>query len=401
MPHISEDRVLESGSGNTTVSFTLAGAVAGFRTFASQMATNDTCWYCAWAVNAQGEPTGAFENGLGTLSASATLNRTTVLESSNANAAVTFTGTLYIAIGLIATRTVQRDNIGAILIPNASAEPPTPSAGNVYIYPREIIPGNTVMKTKRPSGLDSPIQDGIAFNRLQVWRSSAAALVAMGAGALTTVGTLSAGTNASGSAKSQSQKTLITSAATAGSLASAYANNANLAPVFRGNANGEGGFRTVMRFSLQTLQAGQRGFFGLADVNSAPTNVDHTTNTTPGKIGLGFNTNTGNWQLIRNITGTAPTVIDLGANFPLDTASLMELALFCRPHNGSSAGDIGYRVRRYTTNSGEPAFETSGTFNTNIPAATTLLHVWNTMTNNATAAAVAWTFHQNSIESDW
>lgn len=401
MAHISEDRVLETGTGNTTVSFTLSGAVAGFRTFTTQLATNDTCWYCAWAVNAQGEPTGAFENGLGTLTASTTLTRTTILESSNSNTAVTFSGTLYIAIGLLASRTVQLDNLGVLTLPTASAEPASPSAGNVYLYSREIIPGNTVLKIKRPSGIDSPIQDSLIFNRTSIWRASAAAITAMGAGALTTVGTLSAGTNASGSAKSQGQKIVNTSAGTAGALASAYANNVNLAPMFRGNVAGEGGFRVCLRFSLQTLQSGNRGFFGLADVVTAPTNVDFTTNTTPGKIGLAFNANTGNWRLINNITGTAPTTLDLGANFPLDTASLMELCLFCRPHNGTSAGNIGYRIRRYTTSSADPAFETSGTLSTNIPAATTLLHVWNTMTNNATAAAVAWTFHQLGIDGDW
>jgi len=83
MSHVVIDRVKETASTTGTGSFTLAGAVAGFKTFASRLATNDTTWYCA--VNGTD-----WEIGLGTLSASTTLARTTVLASSNADALVNF-----------------------------------------------------------------------------------------------------------------------------------------------------------------------------------------------------------------------------------------------------------------------------------------------------------------------
>lgn len=90
MPHITEARVLESSTSTGTGNFTLSGALTGFRTFASVCATNDTCIYYIEAVDGSGNATGAFEVGLGTYSAANTLTRTTVLRSSNANAAVNF-----------------------------------------------------------------------------------------------------------------------------------------------------------------------------------------------------------------------------------------------------------------------------------------------------------------------
>lgn len=402
MPHISEDRVLENASANTTVSFTLSGAVAGFRTFSgAPMATNDTCWYAAWQVDANGVPTGNWENGLGTLTASTTLTRTTVLESSNAGAAVTFGGSVRVALTLTAARTVQLDNVLAALLPAATAEPPTPAAQNLYVYARELVPSFTVLKTKRPSGVDSPVQDALAFNQFVKWQANLAVLNAMGAANFTTVGTLAAQAQASGAARTAVRRLQNTSAATAGALASFHCNGTNICPVLRGNVAGEGGFRFLARFSFTTLQAGNRGFIGLVDVNTAPTNVDPLASTTPGRIGVAFNSNTGNLQLVRTLTATAPTVIDPGANYAIDTTSLWELLLVCRPHNGVSAGDVGYRLRKYTTAQDAPAFETTGTLNSNLPGATSLLHPVAWMTNNATAAAVAFNIHSIAIEADW
>lgn len=401
MAHLTEDRILETSTSTGTGTFALAGAVTGFKTFASVLAVNDTVWYYIEGVDANGLATGEWEAGLGTYSAASVLTRTTVQRSSNANAAVTFSaGTKRVGVTLIANQSLQRNNVGAVLLPAASAEPAIPAAANLMLYSREIVPGHTVLKTLRPSGVDSPIQDDLSFNGLVKWQASNNAIDNMGAGVLTTVGTLAAVTPTSGTAKSQNRRVTIPTTAVAGILASAYAATAGLAPVLRGNVQGQGGFRLVIRFSLEALQTGNRAFFGIADVVTAPTNVDPTTNTTPGKIGLAINASTGNWNLVHNVTASAPTVIALGANFPVDTTSLMELVLYCRPFL-STAGNIGYRVRRYTTNSDAPAFEATGTLSTNLPAATTLLHLSNWMTNNATAAVASWQFHSAALQSDW
>jgi hypothetical protein len=85
------DRVLETSVTTGTGALTLAGAITGYRAFSAVMTSpSDTCYYTIQAVDAAGTPTGDWEVGLGTYSASNTLTRTTVIASSNANAAVNF-----------------------------------------------------------------------------------------------------------------------------------------------------------------------------------------------------------------------------------------------------------------------------------------------------------------------
>jgi hypothetical protein len=84
------DNVMESSTTTGTGNFTLAGAITGFSTFASRYSTGDTCYYAIKEVDAAGGPSGAWEVGIGTYSAANTLTRTTVLSSSNSDAAVNF-----------------------------------------------------------------------------------------------------------------------------------------------------------------------------------------------------------------------------------------------------------------------------------------------------------------------
>lgn len=402
MAHISEDRVLETSTTTGSGNFTLAGAVTGYRTFAATMATSDTCWYAIWGVDANGSPTGEWEGGLGTYSATNTLTRTTVLESSNGGTVVTFSaGTKYVAITLLATKTGQVDNVGAMPFPLASAEPPTPASG-AYLYAKEIVPGQTIFKTKRPSGVDSPIQDAIAFNRLVKYQGGPAVIIAIGGGALTaqTAGTSvtpTAGTNI----RNALPKTQYATAATAGSQNSLYANNATTVGVnvLRGSINGEGGFRLVMRFGIGATSASLRFFGGLRDVVTQPTANDPFTSTTPGAIGIVANLATSaNWRVAHNVSGTAPTTIDLGANFPVNNTDLIEVVLFCRPFT-TTAGNVGYRVRRFT-NTGDPAFESSGTLSTNLPAGATFLYP-GMYVGQTTAGAVNAQFNSITLEADF
>lgn len=84
MAHLLAARVGESSTTTGTGSFTLSGAITGHRTFASALATNDTTEYAIIADD------GSWEVGVGTLSASTTLARTTIAASSNAGSAVNF-----------------------------------------------------------------------------------------------------------------------------------------------------------------------------------------------------------------------------------------------------------------------------------------------------------------------
>lgn len=103
MAHIIADRVVETTTTTGTGAFELSAAVTGFRRFSAVCATSDTCPYYIETVDAFGVPTGEWETGIGTYSAANTLTRTTVLASSNANAAVNFAaGTKRVAISLLA-----------------------------------------------------------------------------------------------------------------------------------------------------------------------------------------------------------------------------------------------------------------------------------------------------------
>ena len=86
MALVINNRVRETTSTTGTGAVTLGGAVGGFQTFAAGIGNSNTTYY-AISLNSEGE----WEVGRGTLNGdSSTLTRTTVLESSNGDAAVDF-----------------------------------------------------------------------------------------------------------------------------------------------------------------------------------------------------------------------------------------------------------------------------------------------------------------------
>ena len=113
MALVVANRVQETGTANTTVSFTLAGAVAGYQTFNASVGVPNTTYYAAT------DASGRWEVGLGTMMGTNLLTRTTILASSNSGSAVsTFSGTLNIfvtypsAAGILETKsTIAASNI--------------------------------------------------------------------------------------------------------------------------------------------------------------------------------------------------------------------------------------------------------------------------------------------------
>jgi hypothetical protein len=90
---IGTDRVLETAAAPAGGNVVLGGAVAGFRTFSSVLAANDTCAYYIEAVDPNGVPVGPWERGFGTLVGGPALARTKVVESSyGAGSLVNFAG---------------------------------------------------------------------------------------------------------------------------------------------------------------------------------------------------------------------------------------------------------------------------------------------------------------------
>lgn len=88
--HIVEDMVMEATTTSGLIDIVLAGAVLGFRTFASVLGSGDTCVYLMQAIIA-GAPSGQWEQGLGTFnSGTNTLVRSQVISSSNNGLKINF-----------------------------------------------------------------------------------------------------------------------------------------------------------------------------------------------------------------------------------------------------------------------------------------------------------------------
>lgn len=108
MALVLANRVQETATPNTTVSFTLTGAVSGFQTFAVIGDTNTT-YYSAT------DSAGNWEVGEGTYSTTGpTLTRTTVYASSNSGSAVTFPGAVNVFVTYPSGKSVNLDGSGNV-----------------------------------------------------------------------------------------------------------------------------------------------------------------------------------------------------------------------------------------------------------------------------------------------
>lgn len=130
MSLITADRVKDSTTTTGTGSVTLAASPpSGYQAFSTVMAVNDTCYYC---IASQGGT--EWEVGYGTLTASTTLSRDTVLASSNAGALVTFSA---------GTKDVFIDVPAARLAPPLQPQLPMRTGGTFYYSSLFIGGGNT------------------------------------------------------------------------------------------------------------------------------------------------------------------------------------------------------------------------------------------------------------------
>jgi hypothetical protein len=105
MALVLKDRVKETTTTTGTGTYTLAGAVSGFEAF-SEVGDGNTTFYCCTDGT-------DFEIGVGTYTASGTtLARTTILQSSNSDAAVNWTsGTRTLFCTLPAEKMIHTDNL--------------------------------------------------------------------------------------------------------------------------------------------------------------------------------------------------------------------------------------------------------------------------------------------------
>jgi hypothetical protein len=398
VPHITEDRVCESTTTTGTGALTLAGALAGFRTFGSVMTSpSDTCWYSLWAVDGSGNATGDYEEGLGTYSGANTLTRTTILRSSNANAVVTLAaGTKYVAIAALAQRVLQLDNNLAATFPAVAANPPAAATDTLAFYARKVA-GRMTPKYIGPSGVDQFFQDKISTNRTAIYFPNGGTTVGLNLGInWTTGGTVSHPTPSTTAPAIYSQQVrtrwanIVTTTNQTLGLHTVTAQKS----FWRGNAAGLGGFNFHARFAIGLWPAATvRLFVGLSDQNTSLVASDTLAgnlcglwhDTTMAASVLNFTT--------RNGTTATNAAITLAAN--LAAGQCFDFYMWAAP-NGSA---IFYRLDELNT--GTTLVDTSTS--TTIPTATAFMGPTLQMSNgtaNITVTTTAFELMAFSCQSD-
>lgn len=390
MAHVAFDRVKETTTTTGTGAVTLAGAVTGFRSFSGAgVANGDTCFVCIVGGS-------EWETSLGTYSSTGpTITRTTVLESSNNNAAVNFSaGTKEVFITMPASRNVGLDNTLVATMPEASS-PGIPATGRVGIFGRRVA-GRMMPAFIGPSGLDSILQPHFGRNAVVKWEPAgnsttisatrAAGLTATGSGTAANVGTSNLYTYM------KRIEYLVTTAAT-----TAVAGFRSTAAQYSigGPSAGLGGFHFICRWGPATgvSTTTNRAFVGLVNSTTAPTDVQPSS--VIFMIGMGWDAADTNIQMMHNAGGTA-TKIDLGASFPVPTADrtkVYELAMFAPPGTTQS---VTYLVTDLV--SGATA---TGTITTNIPTTTTLMAPKGWMSVGGTSSVIGIALMGLYIETDY
>lgn len=276
-----------------------------------------------------------------------------------------------------------------LILDGQSALPSAPPPGALKFYARYRA-GTQWLDVQRSSGRDFPLQPHLGVNRLGWWAPSIGTTINTNGIPRTVVGTASTPAITMTSLSTSMRRWRVTSAATAASV-SDERSATNVC--WRGNAPGLGGFTYINRLSLTTIQADSTAFFGLLG-STAALSTSLTTAGLTNCIGIGFTRPTDtNWQILHNDGAGAPTQIDLGASFPINsTTNVLTLTIVAAP-NGS---DVTVRVVEEVSGTVHES-----TISSNIPASTRFLSVRNYMNNGATAAAVAYDCSGVYIETDF
>ncbi len=384
MPHITADRVRETSTTTGTGVLTLAGAVAGFRTFASVMADADTAHYVVSNRDAA-----EWEVGLGTWNTGGLFTRTTVLSSSNAGAAVNFSaGTKDVHLTLPAARTLQLDDGLGIPIPPASAIPSAPASGiELFTISRATrsLPGFI-----GPSGVDTFLQPALFGNRVMLINPGSGTGIGSVGLTPTTAATLSHPAPGTATLAESLYRTRFQTSTTAGN-ASGVRDAVNTH--WRGNSAGRGGFMVHMRICTGSIAlAGAQVMAGLSSSTAAL--AGEPSSSMNDFIGICKDQADTDLFFSRRAGAGAATRVNLTIAYAVNV--VLDLWLFSRP-NGS---EIGARVVRQNFD-GSSTVLLDTTYNTSIPANTQLLGRHLQVRNGATAAAANVEMARVYSESDF
>ena len=314
MALISADRIKETTTTTGTGNVTLAGAVSGFRTFASVMANNDTCLYCI-ALAAE------WEVGLGTfVSATPALARTTVFASSNGGALVSFSaGSKEVFITDIAERFV---------LPQLTAAPTAPSSG-VFMWARNRA-GRWFPEFEGPSGLDSSLQPALFGNNVTMWLPGTGTTAAISFGVSWTNATTQAHpTIADTSIMTSIRRATYTTTTTSGN-ATGVRSTAPLAIRNRG-------FFFFARFGILTYVSTMQIMVGLAAASGILGGDPSAVND---MIAMTKDTGETTWQVTTRDTSTASKTSTGRTTAAAGNAEIFDFTAFCKP----AASKITVRV---------------------------------------------------------
>ncbi|WP_423207697.1 DUF2793 domain-containing protein [Paracoccus yeei] len=276
-----------------------------------------------------------------------------------------------------------------MVLPAHDSVPSPPPAGKLALYARDRA-GMGWLDVERPSGRHFPLQPHFGVNRIATWAPSTSTTINTNGMPRTAVGTAATPTLATTNLSTSMRRWRMTSAATAG--AAAEERSAGWV-CWRGNADGLGGFTYVNRLSLVTLQPTGMGFFGLIG-SVAALSTTLTLSAVVNALGIGFERGThANWQIVHNDGAGAPTLIDLGAGFPVaSTTNVLTLYIAAAPNDST----VGIRVVEEVSGAVAEA-----TITTDMPAAIQLLSPRNYLNNGSTAAAVAYDCSGVYVETDY
>lgn len=400
MAHITDDRVLESTTTTGTGALALGGALTSFKAFGSVMTSpSDTCWYVAWGVDGSGNPTGEFEEGLGTYSAANTLSRpATPLKSSNGGALVSFSaGTKYVAITAVASKVLQFDPNNCVLMPIAPSNPASAPTDTLYFYARKIS-GRVMPKWMPPSGLDNPVQPALFGNNVVLYMPNTGTTNGLNLGTPWVAGgTVSHPTPSSTSPAiaNQMKRTRLANVVTTTNQVLGESSMASGAQQFwLGNAAGLGGFFFFTRFIIELWPAATvRLFAGLSASTTAVVASDTVVNNT---VGLWHDTtdSASTISLVTKGTGSATKTGITLAN-ALAAGQAFDFYMYAKPNDST----IYYRLD--DINGGTTLVDSSVT--ATLPANTAFMGPQVHMSNgtaNTTATTVAIGINRIYVESD-
>lgn len=149
------DRVQQTGTANTTVSFTLSGSVTGYQSFAV-VGNGNTTYYSAT------DTVGNWEVGIGTYSTTGpTLTRTTILSSSNSGSAVTFSGTVNVFVTYPSEKSVNLDANGVLTVGQTLSYSDT---GIIASFASTVAGYNQVVFQNKDSGSSSSSNINVSHN---------------------------------------------------------------------------------------------------------------------------------------------------------------------------------------------------------------------------------------------